>query len=147
MTDRFGGQNVTVLLGPCGCPSTPHEQDEAYLLPRLSFDGGAAAEAAVVAHLGEDRGTIERALGEAYIRHQVVGWNLVDGNGDPLPWDPALLLSDWSIARPVAEMADGLYSTVLLAPLVATVSTSSQGGRTAPSTSARTRSATTRRKR
>lgn len=150
MTDRFGGQNVTVPLGPCGCPSTPHaDGDEVYLLPRLTLKGGAAAEAALRAALdaGGDPKGIEASLGEVYIRHQVAGWNLTGDDGAPLPWSPDLLLSDWSACRPVLDKADGLYSEALLAPLVATVSTSSQGGQTAPSTSPRTRSASTRRKR
>lgn len=150
MTDRFGGENVTVPLGPCACPSTPHAGgDEVYLLPRLTFDGGAAGEAAIMASLaaGDSTGDIERGLGKVYIRYQVAGWNLVDDAGKVVPNATERLLADWTLARPVAEAADGLYSKVLLAPLVASVSTSSQGGPTAPSTSPRTRSASTRRKR
>ena len=151
MTDRFGGENVTVPLGPCACPSTPHAGgDEVYLLPRLSFKGGAAGDAAITAALGRpelDTDAMTTALVEAYIRHQVAGWNLVDADGAPVPWSPDLLLSDWTSSRAVGEVADELYSEALLAPLVASVSKSSQGGPTAPSTSPRTRSASTRRKR
>jgi hypothetical protein len=149
VTDRFGGPNVTVPLGPCGCPSTPHaDGDEAYLLPRLTFAGGAAGEALIGSALTKgDEEAIASALVQVYIRHQVTGWNLTGEDGAPVPWDPDLLLSDWTMSRVVGEAADDLYSEALLAPLLASVSKSSQGGQTAPSTSPRTRSASTRRKR
>ena len=146
---RFGGGSVTAHLpGPCGCPGTPHERDEVYLLPVLSFDGGSAADAALKRMLGSgDTEAVTREVVRAYLTHQVAGWNLTGPDGAPLPYDPALLLSDWTSALAVGEVADGLYSEVLLAPLVVAASTSSPGGPTAPSTSARTPAASTRRKR
>ena len=145
---RFGGGSVTAPLpGPCGCPGTPHERDEVYLLPVLSFDGGSAADAALKRMLGSgDTEAVTREVVRAYLTHQVAGWNLVGDDG-PVPYDPALLLSDWSAALAVGEVADGLYSEALLAPLRAAASTSSPGGPTARSTSARTPAASTRRKR
>lgn len=150
MTDggRFGGANITVALpGGCQCPGTPHEQDEVYLLPRLTFDGGAAAEDVIRAGLGKgDVDAIAVPITHAYLTHQVAGWNLVGPDG-PLPYSSDLLVKDWESARVVGDAADDLYSGVLLAPLVASVSKSSPGGPTGPSTSPRTRSASRPRKR
>ena len=148
MTDRFGGALVSVPLGHCACPGTPHAGgDEASLLPRLSYEGGAAAERTVNRVIGTDPEAVATALCRVYIEHQVSGWNLTDADGAPVPFTAALLLSDWTTSRLVAEAADGLYSEGLLAPLVAAVSTSSPPSQTAPSTSPRTRSASSRRKR
>lgn len=149
MGGRFGGDNVTVVLpGGCQCPSGPHRQDEVYLLPRLSFDGGADAESVVREWAGKsDVHAFTIALSRSYLRQQVAGWNLVDADGAPVPYSADALLSDFDTARAVADAADELYSERLLAPLVAAVSKSSPGGATAPSTSARTPSASTRRKR
>lgn len=149
MTGRFGGERVAVPLpGGCQCPGAPHERDEVYLLPRLTFDGGAAAEAVISTAIGTgDADAVAVPLVRAYLAHQVAGWNLVDADGQPVPYSMELLLSDWETARVVGDAADELYSEGLLAPLVAAVSTSSQGGRTAPSTSPRTRTASSRRKR
>lgn len=140
---RFGGDNVTVgLPGGCQCPGTPHEQDEVHLLPRLTFDGGAAGNAVLqrwAAGLVSDdpkaREAFERDLSVVYLTHQVAGWNLVDDSGKPIPYSPDMLLSDYGTARAVADRADDLYSEALLAPLAAAVSTSSPAGRTAGATS------------
>jgi hypothetical protein len=145
---RFGGANVTVPLpGGCQCPGTPHAQDEVYLLPRLTFDGGAAAEAVLERAIGGgDAEAIAVPLMHAYLEHQVVGWNLTDAAGAPLPYTRDLLVRDWESARIVADKADDLYSGALLAPLLAAASQSSPGGPTAASTSARTPTASRRRK-
>lgn len=145
---RFPADRVTVALaGGCQCPGQPHAQDEVYLLPRLSWEGGSAAEAVIAAALGRgDAEAVARPLVRAYLEHQVAGWNLAGPDGAPLPYDVELLLSDWSIARAVGEAADELYSEALLAPLVASASKSSPAGPTGASTSARTRSASGRRR-
>lgn len=151
MTDggRFGGENVTVALpGGCQCPGTPHAQDEVYLLPRLTFDGGAAAEAVLRDGLGKgDLDAIAVPVLHAYLAHQVAGWNLVGPDGKPVPYSAALLIKDWESARVVGDAADDLYSGVLLAPLVASASASSPGGPTGASTSPRTRTASKPRRR
>lgn len=146
---RFGGERVTVPLpGPCGCPGSPHAADEVYLLPVLTFDGGTAADTAMRSMLGSgDADAVTREVVRAYLTHQVAGWNLVDEDGRPVPYDPALLLSDWAAALVVGDKADDLYSEALLAPLVAAASTSSPGGPTGASTSRRTPAASRRQKR
>lgn len=150
MTGWFGGERVTVPLPACRCPGTPHERDEVYLLPALTFDGGAAADTAVrrapVTETGLDVDRLTKDLCRAYLTHQVAGWNLVDADGRPVPYSASLLLSNWEVARIVGDAADELYSEGLLAPLVAAVSTSSPAGPTGPSTSPRTRSASRPRK-
>lgn len=145
---RFPTDRVTVALpGGCQCPGQPHAQDEAYLLPRLTFEGGAAAEAVLAAAIGRgDTEAVARPLVRAYLEHQVTGWNLTGEAGAPLPYSSALLLSDWEVARVVGDAADDLYSEALLAPLLAAASKSSPGGPTGPSTSPRTPRASRRRK-
>lgn len=130
----------------CDCPDKPHPNgDEVYLYPNLTFDGGAAATAALREGVGTS--DLGRALGHAYLQWQVAGWNLVDDEGKGVPYDKALLLSDWNLGRPVAERADEMYSEDLLRPLVASVSTSSAPGPTIPQTSPRKPSTKVRRKR
>lgn len=144
---RFGGENVPVVLpGGCQCPETPHPAgDIVYLLPRLSFDGGLAAGAAIreaptSASGGIDADLLAEALVRAYLDHQVVGWNLTDADGQPVPFSPALLRSDYTSAVEVGNAADDLYTEALLAPLQGAASTSSPRGAKAASTSPRTRS-------
>lgn len=148
---RFSTTPITVPLpGGCQCPGQPHAQDETYLLPRLTFDGGAAAEAVINRHLSlspMDTDALGRDLVRAYLTHQVAGWNLVTEDGTPLPYDPALLLSDWETALAVGDRADDLYSEVLLAPLRVAVQKSLPAGPTGPSTSPRTSTASRPRKR
>lgn len=144
---RFAIEPVDARIGDCLCPGTPHPAgDFAYLNPRLSFQGGEVGTAAVVSGI-DDPDAAQRALIEVYLRHEVRGWNLTDDAGEPVPYDADLLLSDWEAARAVGEVADSLYSDGLMRPLLAAVSESLRAGPTVTSTSARTRSATKRRKR
>lgn len=147
---RFGGEPVVAPLpGPCECPGSPHDRDEVYLLPRLTFDGGAAADRVITRHLGPDMDTSVLAdeLIRVFLEHQVSGWNLLGDDGAPLPYSAALLLSDREAAVAVGDAADALYAEALLAPLQAAVQKSLPAGPTAPSTSPRTRTAGRPRKR
>lgn len=142
------GELVSVRVSECRCDGTPHpDGDVVYLFPTLTFDGGAAATAA----LRESVGTpdLDRVLGRSYLQHQVAGWNVVDDEGRAVPFALDALLNDWNLGRIVAERADELYSEDLLRPLVASVSTSSGRGLTdhLPPTSPRTPSTKPRRKR
>lgn len=150
---RFDGAPVEARMGECGCTplpdgSVPHpDGDVAYLLPRLTFAGGEAAQDVMLSKagtaIGLDPDTAEygavmrdvgRSLAEVYIRHQVTGWNLTNGIG-PLPFSADLLLSDWEAASRVADAADDLYGSKVVGPLVATVQALLPAGPTDASTS------------
>lgn len=146
MTLAQRGELVPVRVSECRCEGAPHpDGDVVYLFPTLTFDGGAAATAA----LREGVGTpdLDRVLGRAYLEHQTAGWNVIDDEGKAVPLDRSVLLSDWNLGRPVAERADEMYSEDLLRPLVASVSTSSAPGPTIPQTSPRKPSTKARRER
>lgn len=163
---RFDGDPIEVVIGECGCFGTPHPGgDIVYLAPRLSFDAGTEAAAVFSEYLAglspeeQPDGTIKvkddvgaearfaSRLLDTYLRHQVTGWNLTDDEGAPEPYDLDKLLSDYEVARMVGDAADAAYSSVVMRPLTAAVSTFSQRGQTAASTSARTSSSGRPRKR
>ena len=71
---------TTVSLGPCRCPGTPHDEDSAEVLEELPW------------HLLAEVGTLNGI--SAYRRlvlGALVGWNLVDGDGQPVEITPALV--------------------------------------------------------
>jgi hypothetical protein len=131
---------VSVPVGECQCPGTPHPDGDLVLLrPRLSWDGGVAASKAVQEYLSggaTDDTILSIGVGRAFLRHGIVGWNFVDESG-PVPVDEphlTMFLGDWDSVRHVAEKADELYGETLTAPLVAAASASSRNGQTASST-------------
>ncbi len=136
---------VTVPIGPCGCPGTPHEQDEVYLRPTISLDGGMAAQAAIMRH-GADAEALAKAWTPLFLRDGVTGWNLVDADGNPEPLDLDGLLTDFDAVRPVADKAAELYADSVLRPLLAASKQTSPDGRGARSTSAPRTSTRSRRK-
>jgi hypothetical protein len=135
----FDTQPVEVNIGECGCPNAPHpDGDLVYLAPELSMAGGMAAQSAISEGL-TDALVLQELLAAVWIRHGVVGWNLVDEGGEPLPTDPATVkaaLPYGKGGRLVAERADELYAEDILAPLVQRLKNTSRRGRTADSTSA-----------
>lgn len=60
----------TVILGPCDCPASPHEQDEAYIRDRLS--GQEIAE-----YTSSTNETIA-----AITAQFILGWNLLGPKGE-----------------------------------------------------------------
>jgi hypothetical protein len=78
-----------------------------------------AAQAAI-AEAGADAIALQEMLARIWIHHGIVGWNLVDEDGDPLPVNPRTIearLPYGKGGRQVAERADDLYSEDILAPL------------------------------
>lgn len=144
-------ENVTVGIGPCRCPQTPHEQDEVYFRPRIGFDGGIAIHGAIQASLDEAPEVRAVRLSHAFITHGAVGWNLVDEQGAAVPFDVSLLFAEAELrgfadaGYPLAAGAENLYAEEVLRPLVAGMSKPSPDGRTASSTSASRRSGQRRR--
>lgn len=147
---RFDTAPVTVPIGPCECPGSPHDQDEVYLRPRLGYEAGTEAagamQLAAAADGQVDTNRLARLIVPVYIRAGAVGWNLLDADGEPVPFDAETILTDWDTALIVGEQADDLYSERIFGPLAAMASSSSQAGRTSGSTSATRRSSRSSRK-
>lgn len=136
---------IAVRARDCACPGTPHEEgDVVFLLAKLSFVGGLAAQADIVSAAGDHAALAQRWL-VTYVRHGAVGWNLTDEAGDPVPFDVETILADYGFALPVAEKADELYSASIIDPLTARLNDISRNGRTDASTSPRVRSIPKRR--
>ena len=115
---------VPVPVGDCRCPGAPHgDGDLVYLAPLLSMAGGMAAQGAI-ADAGTDAVRLQELLAKVYIRHAIVGWNLVDESGDAVPLTEAAItayLPYGKGGRQVAEKADELYAQDVLAPFEAMV--------------------------
>ena len=138
----FDAEPVEVRLDACYCPGTPHEVDIVYLAPSLSMAGGMAANAAITEGM-TDALRLQELLAQVWLRHGVVGWNLVDDDGTDLPLNATTVsaaLPYGKGGRLVAERADDLYAEDILAPLVARLQTTSKRGLTNGSTSTPRRS-------
>lgn len=137
--------DVLVPVGACRCPGAPHgEGDWVALRPDPTIDIGAAVYAAVQIW-GDDPPQMQVALTRAYLRWGIVAWSFRDQDG-PIAIAPrsvgfdeviSVLLPFEEGGYDVANIADGLYSTRVLRPLMTRLSSiASQGGQTAGSTSA-----------
>lgn len=144
----FDSEPVAVPLEACYCPGTPHgDGDVVYLAPELSMAGGMAAQAAIVEGVS-DSIRLQELLAAIWLRHGVVGWNLLDEDGQPVPLNADTVtraLPFGKGGRLVADKADDLYAEDILAPLVQRLESISPGGRTGGSTS-RTRTSTRKRR-
>lgn len=137
MTDEL----VPVWMSECRCPGAPHpDGDYAYLRPYLLFEGGMEALRAMAKADG-DVTRFGELVGPVYIRHGVASWNKVDAEGNPVPVTPeALAALRYEDAYELADRADDLYGTAVVAPLARRTEKFSAGGPTAGSTSASSRS-------
>lgn len=136
-----------VRFRDCSCPGTPHDGldgrddgDYAFLRPALNFEGGAAAFRAIRAA----QGNVERLselVGPIYLRFGVTGWNLVDGDGAPVPVDPDYLVNElpYQDAFALVDKADDLYGSSVLAPLAKRIAAFSNAGRTGDTSTSATR--------
>ena len=123
---------IVVDIGPCECAGQPHESDVVYLAPALSMSGGMAAQGAI-ATSGGDALRLQELLADIWVRHGVVGWNLLDDRGNDIPLTPdniARALPYGKGGRLVAERADDLYAEDILAPLADRLRKLSQPGPT-----------------
>lgn len=122
--------NEAVRVRDCACPDTPHpDGDVVYLLPKLSIAGGIAAEQDMTNAQGDSDKLISLWL-QTFLRHGAAGWNLVDANGEPVPFDIDELMADWALARPVALRAGELYQASVMAPFQKSPPKPSRTGRT-----------------
>lgn len=145
---------VPVRVRDCACPHTPHpDGDVVTIRPALSLAGGLAAEQQMLEVFGQaplpdgasdaqkDAVGARRALllrpvwFETFIRHGALGWNLTDEDGEPVPFDPEALLSDYGLARPVGDACADRYSESVLAPFQTPPAKHSRSGPTAGGTS------------
>jgi hypothetical protein len=136
----------------CICPGSPHEQDTIYLRPKLGLSGGVALQGLLLRMIKEapDTGIDADLLGgfmsEGYLVNGIVGWTLVDENGQPVPVTPQTitekLLGDFEVAEPIASLADSLYYEPVLSPLLSKLRSSLQSSPTNSSTSVTKRSRT-----
>lgn len=126
-----------VRFRDCACPDTPHaeEGDGVYLPPTLPAQAGIAAEM-VIGSTRDDAEVTQRWL-VAFVRYAPTGWNVVDAAGKTLPYDADLLVSDWTLARPVAIRAGELYADAVMAPFLQGPPRRSPTGRTRATTSRR----------
>ena len=112
--------DIPVVIGPCECPGTPHDDgDVVFLAPVLSAAGGMAAQAAIDAGMSDEI-RLQELLWRVFRDHGVTAWNLEDENG-PVPITPEnleLALPYAKGGRLVADKADDLYSEDMLAPFL-----------------------------
>lgn len=125
---------VTVPLGPCMCPGTPHpDGDEVQLRPKL---GMARALAVIRTAAFDDVAVAEMQLAIGYARFGIAGWNLSNGDGKTMEVDGEHLTA-FAETDPravlVALRGDELYADEVLAPLRTMAVASS---RTTPTTDA-----------
>jgi hypothetical protein len=133
---------VPVRVRDCVHPDLPHpDGDIVYLKPTLSLDGGIRATQDYQAVLSSPM-TSEEMAAEltrrwlvTFVRSGAVGANFID------PFDVNVILDDYSIAEPVSEKANDLYSEAVLRPLGLGPAATSPRGQTNGSTS-RTRRST-----
>lgn len=129
--------NVSVKVGACRCPGTPHDEDEVLLAPEPSLTMGLRANGAI-AKADNDPALLELLLGRVFIEEGIVGWTFTDEEGDEYGVTPVNIerLLPWARGgQLVAERANDLYGQAILAPLVRISSKSSGLGPTNGSTS------------
>lgn len=128
----------------CPCPGQPHESDTVGLRETLDLATGIAMQN-LVAGTADASGGLSTAeaygvLAEAYLLFGVESWSFVNEAGSLIPVNRDTirirLLSDFSLAAPVAEAADELYTKVVILPLVERARRFSPTTPTASSTSA-----------
>jgi hypothetical protein len=131
---------VPVRVRDCACPHTPHavEGDIVYLAPHLDIRGGSRAERELI-QANTDAGLLTSLWLETFVLFGAKGWNLLDEDGEPVPFDVDTITSDWALARPVGDAASALYQDSILAPFVKAQQVRSPTGSTSATTSPRQR--------
>jgi hypothetical protein len=119
------------------------------LAPTLGLRYGLQAET-LISDFNGSKAQLVGELMETYVLGGVKAWTFVDSDGKPLPVTESnvrsVLLSDLTLARPVADKADDLYSDVVLEPFRPRSSKRSAQPSTAGSTSVNGTSASSRRR-
>ena len=130
---------------PCYCPGKPHERDEYQLADELSTEAGIAAATVLATADGESAAA---AVTGAMMRNGVIiGWNLVDEDGQLLPITAANVGKRVTWLKGGIEVGGAVLQRFVnakhLNPLASSSSgkksaKSSRNGRTARSTSPKT---------
>jgi hypothetical protein len=132
---------VSVRVRDCACPDSPHaDGDVVYLAEMLDLAGGLAAEAILLEEVRKGEPSVDALThrwAEPMTRHGAKGWNLLDADGEPVPFDIDVILADFRLARPIADKAIELYQDAILAPFVQTPPARSPTGPTGGTTSRR----------
>lgn len=127
---------VPVRVRDCACPDSPHADtgDLVYLAPTLDLDGGVEAERDLIEARGDER-TLTRRWLRTFITYGAKGWNLVDAEGEPVPFDVDVILGDWTLARPLGVEAEARYGESVTSPFEKALAARSPTGPTAATTS------------
>ena len=150
---------VATFVRDCACPGEPHKDspgegipagDVVYILPTLGLEGGLEAEqdfeevqrmypmtkeqAKDPAFLADVAAKRTRWLRprwyRTFLQYGAVGWNLLDADGDPVPFDLDALINDYSLGKPVADAASDRYSKQVMAPFLPPPPKDSRNGQT-----------------
>jgi hypothetical protein len=141
--------SVEVRVRDCECPGTPHadEGDVVFVATKLGLEGGIATEldieaiqTAGITNEEEFSAALRKRWFLTFVRYGAIGWNWLDEQGKPVPFDAQVLIDDYSLGMPVVEKANELYMEVVLAPFLKRLGALSRIGPTAASTSPRARS-------
>ena len=146
---------VPVRARDCACPGSPHgdDGDIVYLKSHLPMEGGLLAEQQMQSAVSieiklagnpESPEVVMRAMerlqllwARTFLTHGAAGWNLVDAEGSPQPFDVEVIMADWGFARAVADKATELYGDSVMDPFLTASGSASQTGPTEDSTSRR----------
>jgi len=141
---------------PCICPpkgdEPRHEADRISLRDTLDFRTAISLRNSVAILYAEepdaDLGDVMAVLTDGYLTRGIESWTLVDEKGKPVPVSRAAirdrLLSNLEVAETVGDVADELYSPVVMLPLLRRASKSLPATPTEGSTSPTTPSSTAR---
>lgn len=120
-----------IRVRDCSCEGQPHpEGDYVDLAPGLSLAGGMAAQGAMIA-AGGDAVILQEQLARVWVRHGVIGWNLVDDRGRPRPVSPEMVEAEFPYSKgglEIAEACDDLYKQEVLNPLIRRLARLSERG-------------------
>jgi len=137
---------VTVRVGACPCPGTPHTAEQVYLEPELPLSAAAAGMAALTGT--ETVADVEAQLTDAFLPRTIRSWSFLehgeeDDDGHRPLRSVAITRDSFQRLLPfdqgcyeLIERVGELYMTRFMRPLVARMSMSSQPTSTAESTPA-----------
>jgi hypothetical protein len=118
-----------------GCPE--HDFHHVLVTSTLSLDGGVEAEAALIAGItaagkgNVDTKALEVAWRDIFLRHGVIGWDLHDEDGEPIPYSLEALRADFAVARPVLlHIENKDWGELVIAPFQTKPAKPSRTGRT-----------------
>ena len=100
---RFVDSNATrtIPVGPCDCPGTPHEADEAVIRERLGYGS--------LLHIGS--APTEEEAKVLLLMQALVSWNFLGADGKPVPVArESIEALEAATARTISEAVDDVVS-------------------------------------